>query len=86
MRIFKLLNVSLKGKNVVIINRSELIGLPLFFLLLKEDASVRIVHSQVKNIKEYTKKADIVVTAVGKKKLLLKTWLEKVLLLLMLGS
>ena len=77
MRIFKLLNVSLKGKNVVIINRSELIGLPLFFLLLKEDASVRIVHSQVKNIKEYTKKADIVVTAVGKKNFITKDMVRK---------
>jgi len=60
----------LSGKNIVIIGRSNIVGRPLAALLLKEDCTVTICHSQTKNLAEITSKADIVVSAVGKPKFL----------------
>lgn len=68
MNLFELLKVDLEGKNIVILNRSNLIGIPLFFLLTNKNATVRIIHSKIKNYYKYTKKADIIITAVGKNK------------------
>ena len=59
-------NVNLKGKDVVIINRSLLVGKPLAFMFLNEDSTVTICHSKTKDLKGKTSKADIVVVAVGK--------------------
>lgn len=58
--------IALKGKNVVIIGRSLIVGKPLFMLLTSLDATVTLAHSQTKNIRELTRAADIVVTAIGK--------------------
>lgn len=63
-------NVELSGKNVVIINRSNLVGKPLAHLMLNENATVTVCHSRTKNVSFYTKHADIVVTAVGRKNFL----------------
>ena len=60
-------NIDPKGKNVVIIGRSKLVGLPLAQLFLKKDATVTICHSKTENLKEITKTADILVVAIGKK-------------------
>ncbi len=67
MEIFKEYNIDLNGKDVVIINRSVLVGRPLSALLTNANATVTICHSKTKNIKFYTQNADIVITAVGKK-------------------
>lgn len=58
--------VGLKGKSVVIINRSLNVGKPLIHLLLNRDATVTVCHSKTKNLEEFTKTADIIVCAVGK--------------------
>jgi len=58
-------NISLEGKNVVVINRSNLIGKPLYHLLLAKNATVITCHSRTKNLSEFCKAADIVITAVG---------------------
>jgi len=55
------------GKNVVIINRSNLVGKPLSKLFLDRDATVTICHSKTKNLKECAKNADILVVAVGRR-------------------
>lgn len=60
--------VDLEGKNVVIINRSMVLGKPLAMMLLKENATVTICHSRTKDLPSITKAADIVVTALGKAK------------------
>ncbi len=67
---FKEYNIDLTGKNVVIINRSILVGKPLALMMLNANATVTICHSKTQNISEYTKKADVIVTAVGKAKFL----------------
>ena len=59
-------HISISGKKVVIIGRSLIVGKPLALLLLQHNATVSICHSKTKDIYEYTKTADIIVTAVGK--------------------
>ena len=61
-------NIELKGANVVILGRSNIVGKPLAQCLLNKDATVTICHSKTKNIEEITKKADIVISAIGKPK------------------
>ena len=65
-------NVEIQGKNVVIINRSNLVGKPLIFMLLKRNATVTICHSYTINLDSYTKKADILIVAIGKSKFITK--------------
>ena len=55
----------IKGKNAVIIGRSNIVGKPMASLLLSSDCSVTITHSKSENIKEHTRKADILIVAVG---------------------
>ena len=66
MRLLKDYCINVSGKNVVIVNRSELVVKPLAMLMMENDATVTICHSKTKNLKELMKSADIVVTAVGK--------------------
>ena len=55
----------IKGKNAVIIGRSNIVGKPMASLLLSSDCSVTITHSKSKNIEEHARKADILIVAVG---------------------
>ena len=61
-------NVELEGKNVVVVNRSMVLGKPLVMMLLEKNATVTICHSRTKNLHEITSKADVVVTALGRAK------------------
>ncbi len=61
-------NIDLEGKNVVVINRSMVVGKPLAMMLLEKNATVTICHSRTKDLHEITKRADVVVTALGKPK------------------
>ncbi|MEC4848645.1 MAG: bifunctional 5,10-methylenetetrahydrofolate dehydrogenase/5,10-methenyltetrahydrofolate cyclohydrolase [Nitrosarchaeum sp.] len=65
IEMFDYYNIELDGKNVVLINRSNLVGKPLYHLLLARNATVITCHSKTKNIKELCQHADIVITAVG---------------------
>jgi methylenetetrahydrofolate dehydrogenase (NADP+)/methenyltetrahydrofolate cyclohydrolase len=65
MEMFDFHNIDLEGKNVVVINRSNLIGKPLYHLLLQRNATVITCHSKTKNLKEHCQNADIIITAVG---------------------
>jgi len=58
-------NIELKGKHVVIINRSNLVGKPLIFMFLKRNATVTICHTSTSNLESHIKKADILVVAIG---------------------
>ena len=60
-------NVDLQGKDVTIINRSNLVGKPLIFMLLKRNATVSVCHTSTINIEDkYIKQADILIVGVGK--------------------
>jgi len=65
MEMFYYYKINLEGKNVVMINRSNLIGKPLYHLLLQNNATVITCHSKTKNLNEHCKNADIIITAVG---------------------
>ncbi len=65
MEMFDYHEISLEGKNVVLINRSNLVGKPLYHLLLEKNATVITCHSKTKNLTELCQSADIIITAVG---------------------
>lgn len=65
VQIIKDVGYELEGKNIVIINASVIVGIPLFGQLLSERATVTICHSKTKNLAEITKKADVIISAVG---------------------
>ena len=65
MEMFDYHDIDLEGKNVVLINRSNLVGKPLYHLLLEKNATVLTCHSRTKNLTELCQNADIVITAVG---------------------
>lgn len=66
MKMLEAYQIPLKGANAVIIGRSNIVGKPLAQCLLNQDATVTICHSKTKDIQEITKKADIVIVAIGK--------------------
>ena len=61
-------NIPVEGKECVVIGRSNIVGKPMAMLLLHENGTVTITHSRTKNLKEVTKRADILVAAIGKPK------------------
>jgi len=65
MEMFYYYKINLEGKKVVLINRSNLIGKPLYHLLLQNNATVITCHSKTTNLDELCQNADIVITAVG---------------------
>jgi len=65
MEMFDYHDIDLEGKNVVLINRSNLVGKPLYHLLLDKNATVITCHSRTKNLTELCQAADIIITAVG---------------------
>jgi len=68
MEMFDYHGIDLNGKNVVLINRSNLVGKPLYHLLLEKNATVVTCHSRTKNLTEICKAADVVITAVGNRR------------------
>ena len=65
MEMFDFHKIELEGKNVVLINRSNLVGKPLYQLLLEKNATVLTCHSKTKNLTDLCQSADIIITAVG---------------------
>ena len=77
MKLLEHENIDVAGKNVTIVGRSNLVGKPLAGLLLNKDATVTICHSKTENLKEHTKKADILIVAVGKKHLIKENMIKE---------
>ena len=68
IQLLKRSNISIEGKECVIVGRSNIVGKPMALLLLRENGTVTICHSRTKDLKEVTKRADILVVAIGKPK------------------
>lgn len=77
MEILLFNEIPLEGKNVVVINRSMVVGKPLAMMLLEKNATVTICHSRTKNLDEITRNADVVVTALGKPKFFTEKYFTK---------
>lgn len=60
-------DIPLKGKHAVVVGRSNIVGKPMSLMLLRRDCTVTVCHSKTENLAKYTKDADILVCAVGKK-------------------
>ena len=70
LKIIESNNIELEGKNVVVLGRSMVIGKPVAMLAIKKNATVTICHSKTKNLKEVCKKADILIVAIGRAKMI----------------
>ena len=68
IQLLKRSNIDIEGKECVVIGRSNIVGKPMAMLLLRENGTVTITHSRTKDLKEKTKRADILVAAIGKPK------------------
>ena len=70
IQLLKRSNVEIEGKECVVIGRSNIVGKPMALLLLRENGTVTITHSKTKNLKEICKRADILVVAIGRPKMI----------------
>ncbi len=68
MKLLEYYQIDLKSKNVLVINRSNIVGKPLIPLLLNQDATVTVAHSKTRNLKEVCRNADVIISAIGKPK------------------
>ncbi|SCX93401.1 methylenetetrahydrofolate dehydrogenase (NADP+) / methenyltetrahydrofolate cyclohydrolase [Lachnospiraceae bacterium XPB1003] len=77
IELLKRSNVEIEGKECVVIGRSNIVGKPMGVLLLRENGTVTIAHSRTKNLKEICKRADILVAAVGKPKMITAEYIKE---------
>ena len=77
MKLIDSTGINLEGKNAVVVGRSNIVGKPVAMMLLEKNASVTICHSRTKNLAEFTKKADVLVVAVGKPRLVAKDMVKQ---------
>lgn len=68
MELLKRYNIDVAGKECVVVGRSNIVGKPIFHLLLHQNGTVTVCHSKTKNLKEVCKRADILICAIGKAK------------------
>ena len=68
MKMFDEYNIDLTGKDVAILGRSNIVGKPLIQCCLQRNATVTVCHSKTKNLEEHTKRADVVISAIGQSK------------------
>lgn len=77
IELLKRSGVSLEGKECVILGRSNIAGKPMALLMLRENATVTIAHSRTKNLAEVTKRADILIVAIGKPKMITREYVKE---------
>jgi methylenetetrahydrofolate dehydrogenase (NADP+)/methenyltetrahydrofolate cyclohydrolase len=76
MEILQSANISVAGKNAVVVGRSNIVGKPMAMMLLSRDATVTICHSKTPNLAALCREADILVSAIGKPKFLTKEFVK----------
>lgn len=77
IELLKEYKIEIKGKEAVIVGRSDIVGKPMALMLLQENATVTICHSKTENLKEVTSRADILVAAIGKAGFIKKDMVKK---------
>lgn len=77
MELLKRSEVEIAGKECVIVGRSNIVGKPMAALMLRENATVTICHSRTANLKEVTKRADILIVAMGKPKFITADYVKE---------
>lgn len=76
IELLKRSNIDIEGKECVIVGRSNIVGKPMALLMLQENATVTICHSRTKDLKEVTKRADILIVALGKPKFITSEYVK----------
>lgn len=77
IELLKEYNIEMKGKEAVVVGRSDIVGKPMAIMLLQENATVTICHSKTENLKEVTSRADILIAAIGKPGFIKKDMVKK---------
>ena len=77
IQLLKRSGISIEGKECVVVGRSNIVGKPMAALLLRENATVTIAHSKTRNLKEVTKRADILIAAVGHQQMIDDTYIKE---------
>ena len=77
IQLLKRSGIEIAGKECVVVGRSNIVGKPMALLLLRENGTVTVAHSRTKDLKEVTKRADILVVAVGKPKMITAEYVKE---------
>lgn len=77
IQMLKRSNIEIEGKECVVVGRSNIVGKPMAMLLLRENGTVTVCHSRTNDLKEVTKRADILVVALGKPKFITKEYVKE---------
>lgn len=77
IQLLKRSDIEIEGKECVVIGRSNIVGKPMALLLIRENGTVTVCHSRTKDIKEVTKRADILVVAIGKSKMITADYVKE---------
>lgn len=77
IQLLKRSGIEIEGKECVVVGRSNIVGKPMSILLLRENGTVTITHSRTKDLKEVTRRADILVVAIGKPKFITADYVKE---------
>ena len=77
IELLKYYHIELSGKEVVILGRSSVVGKPLSMLLLSEDATVTVCHSKTRDLQKITKRADILISAIGRPRFITSDYIKR---------
>ncbi len=77
IQLLKRSGIEIEGKECVVIGRSNIVGKPMAVLMLRENATVTICHSRTKDLKEVCKRADILIVAIGKPKMITAEYIKE---------
>jgi len=85
IRLLDYYDIELKGKHIVVIGKSNIVGLPLSLLLLHREATVTICHSNTINLSDITKNADILISACGQPEMITKDYIKENVVIIDIG-
>ncbi len=77
IQLLKRSGIEIAGRECVIIGRSNIVGKPMALLILRENATVTIAHSRTENLREVTQRADILIVATGKPKMITREYVKE---------
>lgn len=86
MELLEFVKVDLDGKKAVVVGRSNIVGKPLAVMLLAKNATVTVCHSRTKDIKSITKDADILISCVGKPRMITKEYVKENAVIMDVGT
>lgn len=77
IQLLKYSGIEIAGKECVVVGRSNIVGKPMAALLLRENGTVTVAHSKTENLKEVTRRADILIAAVGRPKMITAEYIKE---------